>query len=159
MSKQCLDVQQMQHLQEMGLKLDYNTMLSWIIDKRGKDKPLLCTSSDAVDYVDCSNYCIPAYTLHDVLDALPLQIEIPLHPERGKYELRIKRFIFDKRRVMHAVLYEKDDYIDWFVMHSYETLIDAAYEMLVWCIENGYVETKKSKQGNDMRHVQRERMV
>ena len=52
MSKQCLDVQQIQHLQELGLELDYNTMLSWIVDERGKDNPLLCISSEAVDYVD-----------------------------------------------------------------------------------------------------------
>lgn len=37
MSKQCLDVQQMRHLQELGLELDYNTILSWIVDERGKD--------------------------------------------------------------------------------------------------------------------------
>ena len=145
MTKLVLDVQQMQHLQELGLKLDYNTMLSWIIDERGKDKPFLCISSDAVDYVDFSHYCLPAYTLQDVLDALPLQIEIPLHPEMGKYELRIKRFIFDKRKVMYAVLYEKADYIDWFVMQSYESVIDSAYELLVWCIENKFVETNKNE--------------
>ena len=57
----------MQHLQELGMKLDYNTMLSWIVDEREKDKPLLCISSEAVDYVDFSHYCLPAYTLQDVV--------------------------------------------------------------------------------------------
>ena len=149
-SKQVLDVQQMQHLQELGMKMDYDTLYRYV---KFEDTDWLLKPFSDLNIIGISCKYIPAYTLQDVLDALPLQIEIPLHPERGKYELRIKRFIFDKRRVMHAVLYEKDDYIDWFVMQSYETLIDAAYEMLVWCIENGYVETKKSKQGNDMRHV------
>ena len=85
MSKQCLYVQQMQHLQELGLELDYNTMLSWIVDERGKDKPLLCISSEAVDYVDFSHYCLPAYTLQDVLDALPKSLEIG----KSKYEISI----------------------------------------------------------------------
>ena len=75
MAKQTLSIEQMQHLQELGLKLDYNIMLSWIIDERGKDKPLLCISSEAVDYVDFSHYCLPAYTLQDVLDALPIEIK------------------------------------------------------------------------------------
>ena len=157
--KQCLDIEQMQHLQELGLELKKDTILVWARFMLGKTQISDWEIAYNHSAITENSQIIPAYTLQDVLDALPLQIEIPLHPERGKYELRIKRFIFDKRRVMHAVLYEKDDYIDWFVMHSYETLIDAAYEMLVWCIENGYVETKKSKQGNDMRHVQRERMV
>ena len=144
-SKQVLDVHQMQHLQELGLELDYNTVLSWIVDERGKDKPLLCISSEAVDYVDFSHYCLPAYTLQDVLDALPIQIEIPLHPECGKFELRIKRMVFNTGKVMHAVVYEKSDYIDWFVLQSHEELIDAAYEMLCWVIEQGYVETNKNE--------------
>ena len=135
----------MQHLQELGLELDYNTVLSWIVDERGKDKPLLCISSEAVDYVDFSHYCLPAYTLQDVLDALPIQIEIPLHPECGKFELRIKRMVFNTGKVMHAVVYEKSDYIDWFVLQSHEELIDAAYEMLCWVIEQGYVETNKNE--------------
>lgn len=144
MGKQVLDIKQMQHLHELGLKLDYNTMLSWIVDDRGKDKPLLCISSEALDYVDFSHYCIPAYTLQDVLDALPLQVEIPLHPERGKYELRIKRMVFDEGRVMYSVVYEKEDYIDWIVIYSNGVLIDAAYEMLCWLIENKFVETNKN---------------
>lgn len=121
-SKQILDVQQMQHLQELGLKLK-ETMLYW------------CRCVEMNQRLKCFDYgkwylqkgnksqiaglshweFVPAYTLQDVLDVLPIQIEMPLHPGMGKYELRIKRFVFDKMRVMHAVLYEKDDYIDWFV--------------------------------------------
>lgn len=75
MIKQCLDVQQMQHLQELGLELNKQAMLSWLVDEREKDKPLLCISSEAVDYVDFSHYCLPAYTLQDVLDALTIEIK------------------------------------------------------------------------------------
>lgn len=35
-SKQVLSIEQMQHLQELGLELDYNTILSWIVDDREK---------------------------------------------------------------------------------------------------------------------------
>ena len=140
MSKQCLDVQQMQHLQELGLELDYNTMLSWIIDERGKDKPLLYISSEAVDYVDFCHYCLPAYTLQDVLDALPKEIA----PTTKRYWLRVDL-------AYKCIYYYYDDYN--FVEHrkkifSYDGkdgLIDAAYSMLCWAIENKFVETNKNK--------------
>ena len=130
MSKQCLDVQQMQHLQELGLKLDYNTRLSWIIDERGKDKPLLCLSIDAIDYVDFSHCCIPAYTLQDVLDALPCAIGW-------------KDLILEKTAFGWKVMYRECDCIPT-IEYENRDLIDAACEMLVWCIKQGYVETNKN---------------
>ena len=135
-SKQVLDVQQMQHLQELGLKLDYNTMLSWIVDERGKDKPLLCISSEAVDYVDFSHYCLPAYTLQDVLDALPKMIyPFPVH--KIGFELWI-----GSGKIFYANMFNLEDVLK--VRYDKE-LIDAAYELLVWCIENCYVETNKNE--------------
>ena len=142
MSKQCLDVQQMQHLQELGMKLDYNTLLKYV---KFEDSDWLLKPSSDLDIIGISCRYIPAYTLQDVLDALPLQIEIPFKPEMGKYELRIKRMVFNTGKVMHAVVYEKSDYINWFVLQSHEKLIDAAYELLVWCIENKFVETNKNE--------------
>lgn len=38
-----------------------------------------------------------------------------------------------------CVSYEIDPY-DIFVLKSSGNLLDAAYEMLCWCIENGYVK-------------------
>ena len=142
-SKQVLLIEQMQHLQELGLDTS-NASASWY-------KPDMAT-----EYIEMFGYLeenelvgneesIPAYTLQDVLDMLPIQIEIPLHPECGKFELRIKRMVFNTGKVMHAVVYEKSDYIDWFVLQSHEELIDAAYEMLCWVIEQGYVETNKNE--------------
>ena len=137
MNKQVLDVQQMQHLQELGLELDYNTMLSWIVDERGKDKPLLCISSEAVDYVDFSHYCLPAYTLQDVLDELPKEISkegctwyaslyIDFENDRIAYG-NTDRYGFE---IYHEIMIEED-------------FIDSAYSMLVWCIKNGFVKIGK----------------
>ena len=142
MSKQCLDVQQMQHLQELGLKLDYDTLYSYV---KFEDRDWLLKPSSDLNIIGISCRYIPAYTLQDVLDALPLQIEIPLHPECGKFELRIKRMVFNTGKVMHAVVYEKSDYINWFVLQSHEELIDAAYSLLCWAIENKFVETDKNE--------------
>lgn len=131
MSKQVLDVAQMEHLQELGMKLNNDTLLSWIVDERGKDKPLLCASLDAIDYVDFSHYCIPAYTLQDVMDALP---------EWTKLSIRVHT---TKEWEIGYV------YTDELVKYAYKCrilgkeLIDAAYEMLCRCIEKGYVKTNK----------------
>ena len=140
MNKQCLDVQQMQHLQELGLELDYNTVLSWIIDERGKDKPLLYISSEAVDYVDFCHYCLPAYTLQDVLKLLPIEIK----PNEQRFWLRIDLsdeclyYYYDDRNLVE----HRKKVIGY---DGIGELIDAAYSLLCWAIENGYVETNKNK--------------
>ena len=141
MSKQCLDVQQMQHLQELGLELNNNTMLSWIINGRGKEKPLLCTSLDAIDYVDFSHYCIPAYTLQDVLDALPRFV---IDEEGNKYYLQIEMINtdFDDWRVSYKSVGQDESPLGYFQAFQ---LIDAAVRMLVLCYEEGYVETNKNE--------------
>ena len=140
MSKQCLDVKQMQHLQELGLKLDYNTMLSWIVDEREKDKPLLCISSEAVDYVDFSHYCLPAYTLQDVLDALPIEI---------KYKDKSCWLCIDLTDEWVGYFYENiyfaHKYVYYEVVMIDESLIDASYRLLCWAIENKFVETNKNE--------------
>lgn len=140
MSKQVLDVQQMQHLQELGLKPDYNTMLSWIIDERDKDKSLLCISSEAVDYVDFSHYCIPTYTLQDVLDALPIEI---------KYKDKRCWLCIDLADEWVGYYYENihfaQKYVYYEVVKVDESLIDAAYRLLCWAIENKFVETDKNE--------------
>ena len=134
-SKQILSIEQMQHLQELGLKLNYNTVLSWIVDERGKDKPLLCISSEAVDYVDFRHYCIPAYTLQDVLDALPKSLEIG----KSKYEISI--YMIEGK---WAVDYYSETDADIQSLEC-ENLIDAVYSRLCWAIENKFVETNKKE--------------
>lgn len=139
MSKQCLDVHQMQHLQELGLKLDYNTMLSWIIDERGKDKPFSCISSESIDYVDFSHYCLPAYTLQDVLDALPEKIM----NKRKDYLIEIwKR---DGEWTTGYLFFDIEEDVVHLHDETDKSLIDAVYSMLCWCIEQGYVETNKNE--------------
>ena len=139
MNKQCLDVHQMQHLQELGLELDYNTMLSWIIDERGKDKPFSCISSESIVYVDFSHYCLPAYTLQDVLDALPEKIM----NKRKDYLIEIwKR---DGEWTTGYLFFDIEEDVVHLHDETDKSLIDAVYSMLCWCIEQGYVETNKNE--------------
>lgn len=141
-NKQVLDVQQMQRLKEKGLKLKCDTMLSWIVDERGKDKPLLCISQDATDYVDYSHYCIPAYTLQDVLDALP---NIVLDEDGTKYYLQIEQMNseFDDWRVSYKSAAHDESPLGYFQAFH---LMDAAVRMLILCAENFYVKRTKTNE-------------
>ena len=135
--KQVLDIEQMQHLQELGLGQNNDTMLSWIVDEREKDKPLLCASLDAIDYVDFSHYCIPGYTLQDVLELLPKEIK----PAEKRHWLRID--LADECIYYYHETIDLMERRDKVFSYYGEELIDAAYNALCWCIENGYVESIK----------------
>ena len=71
MSKQCLDVQQMQYLQELWLELDYDTLYRYV---KFEDTDWLLKPLSDLNIIGISFKYIPAYTLQDVLDALPKDI-------------------------------------------------------------------------------------
>lgn len=134
-SKQVLDVHQMQHLQELGLDTN-NASMCWVKDTEGNQN-----LSVHDEYCYEANFMnpVPAYTLQDVLDALPKDISkdgctwyaslyIDFENNRIAYG-NTDRYGFE---IYHEIMIEKD-------------LIDAAYSMLCWCIEQGYVETNKNK--------------
>lgn len=150
MEQQVLSLEKMRHLQELGVDTSKASMcwnrivrpankpntedvvvLDWFVNTH---KAVMHTPFDRVDVV-------PAFTLQDILDLLPVSIK----DGDRIYELRIKRMIFGGEKVMYSVLYEEQYSIDWYIMYSYPNLLDSAYEMLCWCIEQGYVETKKVK--------------
>ena len=147
-SKQVLDVQQMQHLQELGLdtsnaslcyykqegwEANYSITLTCDIKEKG-GLTYYYDSFSNKEYI--LNEVIPAYTLQDVLDALPKMIyPSPVH--KIGFELWI-----GSGKIFYANMSNLEDALK--VRYDKE-LIDAAYELLVWCIEQGYVETKKNK--------------
>lgn len=135
-SKQVLDVQQMQHLQELGMKMDYDTLFRYV---KFEDTDWLLKPVSDLNIIGISFKCIPAYTLQDVLDALPKEISkdgctwavslyIDFENDRIAYG-NTDRYGFE---VYHEIMIEKN-------------LIDAAYELLCWCIKQGYVETDKNE--------------
>lgn len=69
-SKQVLDVQQMQHLQELGLDTSNASMVWCKCDGEKEYSHLLPKDEDVFERCLAVKY-IPAYTLQDVLDALP----------------------------------------------------------------------------------------
>ena len=134
-SKQVLDVQQMQHLQELGLDTS-NASMCWIKTPNGRD---LTFNDEWMNLEESILDPVLAYTLQDVLDALPKEISkdgctwyaslyIDFENNRIAYG-NTDRYGFE---VYHEIMIEKD-------------LIDAAYSMLCWCIDNKFVETNKNE--------------
>lgn len=134
MSKQCLDVQQMQHLQELGLELDYDTLYSYV---KFEDRDWLLKPSSDLNIIGISCKYVPAYTLQDVLDALPDFIDdYSLIIDVAFGIIRYDNFKWDSP-ILKEIYFNDND--------EDKYLIDAAYELLVWCVENGYIETNKDE--------------
>ena len=128
MIEQVLDIKQMEHLKELGVYTSHASMC-WIVDKENTYQPYIVLSPYAEYHVDITTYSLPTFTLQDILDLLPnIIIEDYASP-------LIIRYLENGRvRVM---------YPDCYVTCAKEDLIDAAYEMLCWCIENGHIKTAK----------------
>ena len=129
-SKQVLDVQQMQHLQELGLELK-ETMLTWQLRTDGKYSliPTVASKREVIS--------IPAYTLQDVLDALPKNVSSNGKSYYLNVDLCVGYVCYDRRR--------EDDLLVGVSFAKTGCFINAAYSLLCWAIENKFVETNKNE--------------
>ena len=134
MSKQCLDVQQMQHLQEMGLKLKPSLVHYYKIINIDSGKWYLSVTTGDISEDSPTYQYIPAYTLQDVLDVLPEYI----YDSTEQYLLEINMFFkYIRYSRFNDVLTKRN--------FDRTPIIDAAYELLCWAIENKFVETNKNE--------------
>ena len=133
----------MQHLQEIGLDTNNASALYFIDNETGEKWLMWNEQVDEADNDDEYFRIVPAYTLQDVLDALPKDISkdgctwsaslyIDFENNRIAYG-NTDRYGFE---IYHEIMIEKD-------------LIDAAYSMLCWAIENKFVETNKRGLGEE----------
>lgn len=77
---------------------------------------------------------IPTFTLQDILDKLPHY----LNPFPSKQILFV--WMIERDTVAYRNVEDIDDCLKHF---TDDLLIDAAYEMLCWCIQKGFVKTNK----------------
>ena len=130
----------MQHLQELGLDTS-NASAFWCNPGRHGDWSLEFTDSCGGGKIPQSNEYDefhPAYTLQDVLDVLPESIL----KNDIQYWLSICRVSIS----IWMISYSDDVDLTTNLHHEeYESLIDAAYSMLCWAIENKFVETNKNE--------------
>lgn len=146
-SKQVLSIEQMQHLQELGLDIS-NASICYYKEEGWEANYFITLACDIREkggliyyYDSFSNKeyilseVIPAYTLQDVLDALPESLEIG----KSKYEISI--YMIEGK---WAVDYYSETDADIQSLEC-ENLIDAVYSRLCWAIENKFVETNKNE--------------
>ena len=132
-SKQVLDVQQMQHLQELGLDTS-NASAEYYRMSKKMDWFLVFGCRSKEELLDTEEN-ISAYTLQDVLDALPKSLKIG----KSKYEISI--YMIEGK---WAVDYYSETDADIQSLEC-ENLIDAVYSRLCWAIEHKFVETNKNE--------------
>ena len=134
MSKQTLTPEQMQHLQELGCSTR-NASMCLIRDTEGNRH---LSVHDEYCYEAAYMNPIPVYTLADIIEMLPSYIhfsgknywlEIDKENEVGTIDEYAVQYLINSEKILHRV-------------RKTENLIDAAYEMLCWCLENKYIETK-----------------
>lgn len=130
--KQVLSIEQMKHLQELGLDTS-DASMCWC---RAISYKSATWELEIYEYVINqkldSNFweTTPTYTLQDILDKLPTLIiissdfyKICIEPSCGYWD----------------IYYYKSDATELISKKS-ENIIDVAYDMLCWCIENGYIK-------------------
>lgn len=134
--EQVLSVEQMKHLQELGLDTS-DASIYWarvshgsrVYDK-SKGKWFMSLQKEFQICGFTSYEILPTYTLQDILNKLPESIQI--------YNL----YIFKQVDLWY---FEYIDVIGNEMFHSERMprMIDAAYYMLCWCIRKGYIKIDK----------------
>lgn len=158
MSKQCLDIEQMQHLKKLSVdtskasmvllwKDDEGNEMDWeeVQDELSHPEPmemfreLYDAETGNYDH-SYKKYC-GVFTLQDIIDLLPTHI----YDNSGSINiLNIEQQIQDWTRVWNISYLSTSSFIK-IVSSINNEFIDAAYEMLCWCIENGYIKTNKEE--------------
>jgi len=137
--KQVLSIEQMKHLGDLGIDTS-NASMTWMLYPYEEDKQPKLSLREWNTFKEPFRiqHCIPAFTLLDVLELLPKEIKT----STDTYWLTIS--IYDCKE--WYVCYSMSDEFDYYKEFKSKSLLDAAYDMLCWCIENGYVKIGKEEQ-------------
>ena len=137
-----LSIEQMKHLEELGLKVGYDASMVYHKESDGWHLSIFYGYEDfelrKIEYV-------PAYTLQDILEKLPKAIPCSI-PGLLYYRLSISS-IYESDKL--AISYEANRPIpeqgETYKVESVakiiiDTPLEATYKMLCWCLEEGFVK-------------------
>ena len=122
-----LRIEQMNQLKELG------------VDVKPKGKCLMYTSDSSDDYYlkygesTCEDD-IKAFSLQDIIELLPPQL---IHKEKNIY------LNFENIGKEYGFYYVDCDF-EIYIYFNNTNILQAAYKMLLWVIENGYLKTKQN---------------
>lgn len=137
MKKQVLSIEQMKHLHELGLDTSQAGM-EYIEDNNGKILCIFKENERNIKDIEEGFVICEALTLQDIVDLLPKDIL------KGNGTLNYASLYIDyeSNRIAYGNT-DRDGFEIYYEVPIYENIIDAAYDMLCWCIENGYIITNK----------------
>lgn len=137
-SKITLSVEQMKYLRELGLNTSDASMCYCCFNGNIEEEWELEIYEDVINQKRDSTFweIVPTYTLQDILYKLPHYINL-VPSEQILFAWMIERGTIAYRNV--------ENVYECIKQFTNTCLIDAAYEMLCWCIEKGYVEELKNK--------------
>ena len=125
--KHVLSIEQILHLKELGLDTSDGSMcFEW---NESDSDNMVVTSLDADTNYD---HCRTTYTLQDILDKLPCFIDNQV--------LTVQK-LADSYTCLYMEYYTRS----MIKITESKELINAVYDMLCWCIENGYVKVGKEE--------------
>ena len=132
--KQALSIEQMKHLKDLGLDTS-DASMHWQFLPTADS---IINGTDEIEKGPClfvsqpnMKHEYPAYILQDILGKLPVY----LNYFGTKYKLHIEPNFAGAWFISYQI-----GICEPFVFKLSENLLDAAYDMLCWCIENGYVK-------------------
>lgn len=136
MSKQVLSIEQMNHLQKLGIDTSNASFVKIEYDEHdGENRHLISILVEENHYLndDSIKESVNVYTLQDILEKLP-----PIIDE--VYWLTLE--VMDRRKNEWKIKYARINAEYECASFSSESLIDAAYDMLCWLYENDYLPFK-----------------
>lgn len=135
MRNQVLSVEQMLKLQRLGIDISSSGMCWCRPTGYKNEKWELKIHEDVIRQErDPRFWEISAFTLQDIIKLLPLSIK----PNPNVETFYLNLYYYDRSWVVDYLNNEGEG--SYFAITSNDSFIEAAYEMLCWCIENGYVE-------------------
>lgn len=145
MSKQVLDIEQMKHLQKLGLDTSKASMVLLYTDDEGEiiewddvdeftEKFITLHDAETGNYDHSYRKNFGVFTVQDILDLLPKEIA------KDGCTWSASLYIDYEDNI---IAYGNTDRYGFEVYHEEticDNIIDALYQMLCWCIKNEYVK-------------------
>jgi len=140
MKEQVLSIEQMQHLQDLGVDTSDASMTWMLYPYEEKQTGLSLRKWDTFKEPFRSEHCVPAFTLQDIIELLPESIM----DDKNEIYKGTKYWYYLTITPSWVVSYDEGKgFLEPIKCCISESLIDVAYNMLCWCAENNYLNKDK----------------